>query len=305
MPSPFDRVPQSIDRRRPEGFFELPLRALRKRFPFIQHDPAFVQESLSAPDNIKYLATAGFEDLDLCHDGPEVALRLVLHFGMREPSVRRQLFELLQQTSPVDLEQRAQHVQLRQAVTEAVNKEFAPLPEDYPLDYKPAWRELCSLRPLTDIQIIDYGAASGGLVQLLRSLGAIAYGVDLESQRVRFDDQGVLGARSLLTENGTELLVASRELFFRDDTQRFLRGTDIVLSNRLMRTINAAPQHRQFMDAVTSNILKPGGLVITTPSLLGGNERLDDEAHYGQQYSQYDYVGDSEAWSYTVARKLS
>lgn len=304
MPSSFDRAPQSIDRKQPEGFFELPPRALRKRFPFVQHDPAFAQESLAAPDNAKNLASAGFEALDVDQDGPEIALRLVLHLGMREPNVRRRCYELLQQTPPVDLEQRAIHELIRRAAAEVSGKDKQPLPENYPPDYKPAWRELRRLRPLTGIKIIDYGAASGGFVELLRALGALAYGVDLSKELVSLANQGTLGQHGLFTEKGLELLVASREYFFREDILRFFSGTDIVLSNRLMRVVNAAPQHRQFMDVVTSDILKPGGLVITTPSLLDNGERLDDEAHYGQRYSQYDYVGDDEVWSYTIARKL-
>ena len=299
MSSPFDHAPRAIDRRQPENFFELPPRVLRQWLPLIGHDPSFPNSTLDVPQTARYLATTGFDELQLEHDAPDEALRLVLHFGMCDPASRAQLLAQLQQEPPVDYNRFIALKQLHDSLPH-----LPPVSEkNYP-DHKPAWRTLRAVQPLVGLKVVDYGAASGGFVQLLRTLGAMAYGIDLTDQRIRQIHRDTTAQRELVNEHNVPLLVMSRERYFREDTQQFLTGVDMFISSRLLRTVNPAPQHRQVMDVVTERLLKPGGLVLTLPSLATNGEHLDDADHYGQRYSQFDYQGSDEVWDYTVARKL-
>ncbi|MBI4407978.1 MAG: hypothetical protein HY565_05780 [Candidatus Kerfeldbacteria bacterium] len=296
MPSRRDQFKSRVtpERQPGEHFFELASREQRRALPLIKHDPSFPKDTLPVPEYARSLIGAAAEQLDRSEDAPEVALRLILHFALRDPKKRAVIYDVLTKTPPA-------HWELRGAFKKALPPDYQ-MPEGFPPDYKPAWEAVRQLQPLHGIKVIDYGAAEGGFVRILRALGAHAYGIDREDKWPTWEERDFHKPYDLINERGEPIIVMGRERFQRPDVQEFLADADIFTSNRLLRVVNRTPEHRQVMDVVTDRILKPGGLVITTPAFY--DERLDDAEHYGNRYSQFDYRGGDDGWDYSIARKL-
>lgn len=283
--------------------YVLPTKSARKRWSFIAHDPAWLGEPLPVPEVTKHIAHAGYEALQLSKDASSVCLRLVLHFGVRDPKLRQRLYELFSSRPKTDEAKlklyRGGLIHL--PVTPERDEMLKRLEQDPPKSYAVFWDKLQSLLPLEGLRVVDYGAASGGFVRLLRALGADAYGIDLaNSIRAKTPHQD---ARAICDEQGKPLDVLSRTRFFQEDAQAALTGLDLFISNRLLRTINTSPSHRAVMDVITQRLLKPGGLVLVTPAIYS-REQLGDIEHYAGRYEQFDSPDQDDGWDYTIARKL-